>query len=94
MKVVIKKGKSFPSIAKHEGEAAEIRAVAIWQMYEKHHSKFIDSQEDLDSLPEICESISVMFSDGTYVELPLESFKGIFRIVPEGELTDAIYGNK
>ena len=103
MVVTIKKGKSFPAIAKHEGDTVEIRAVVNWTEAADEPSggtdwrvrtQFIDSQEDLDNLSVMCKSISVMFSDGTYVELPIEAFKDIFRIVPKGEMTDALYGNK
>lgn len=54
----------------------------------------IESQIDLDSLPENCYAITLMFEDGSYkVGLPISGFKRMFEIIPEGGLTDGIFGN-
>lgn len=81
----------FPHLK--ESNLVEVRAVANWSENGKKRSRFIDSQKDIDSLPKLCDSISVMFADGAYVEIPLNTFKTLFKIIPKGELTDAIYGD-
>lgn len=77
----------------------EIRVVANWTTADPNdpgkytvEQLFLEKKEDLDKIPELCE-ISIMFEDGTYVQLPLPAFKSIFLIIPKGEYTNAIYGD-
>ena len=84
--LVLKVGKTY----------ADIRTAAKWiesngRVQVTNH-KFFDTQEELDDLPNMCD-IGIMFSDGTHVELPKFVFIEIFEIMPEGDLTDALYGN-
>ena len=97
--IVIIKNTPIPALEQFKNRTAEIRVVVNSMITEvdgtiKLRPIFIDSQEELDNLPELCNIVSVLFEDGTTIKLPLEVFKSVFRIVPEGELTDAIYGNK
>ncbi len=75
---------------------ADIRTAAKWVetngRVDTTKHKFFDTQEELDKLPDMTD-IGIMFSDGTHVELPKFVFIAIFEVIPEGDLTDALYGN-
>lgn len=84
----------------NQKQFVEVRAVANWSSADPntpgtettYHQKFIENKEDLDKIPELCE-ISIMFEDGTYVQLPVQTFKEVFIVIPSGEYSDALYGD-
>ena len=52
--------------------------------------KFLENKKDVDNLPERC-MIDILFEDGTHVQVPLETFRNTFSIIPEGDYTSALY---
>jgi hypothetical protein len=93
-----RKGSELPAWSEYLSRKTyvEIRAVATWDEKDEEGisvecQTFLDCKKDLDRIPDDCD-ISIMFEDGTYVELPIQAFKKIFEIIPDGELTEAIYG--
>jgi len=93
MYVTILENSVFPSCSPllREKGYIEIRAVATWKENSTKCQTFLDSEKDLDRVPQECD-ISIVFEDGTYVELPMQAFMHIFKIIPKGKLTEAIYG--
>lgn len=53
----------------------------------------ITSKEVFDSMEHRNHEIYIEFDNSTVLNMPIEGFVNMFEIIPEGELTDALYGN-
>lgn len=60
--------------------------------YTTYHQTFVDSKRDLDKIRNKCQNITILFEDGTNIQWPLEVFLSEYEVLPDGELTGALYG--
>ena len=58
-----------------------------------YQSVEITSKSVFDSMEKQNHHISIEFDNSTVIEMPIEGFINMFELVPEGELTNALYGN-
>ena len=96
MHIKLNKGKTFPGCNEQFATRGylEIRVVAFYyDKWSTYKQCFVDTKVEFDKLPYLCHTLSILFEDGSNVELPLEAFNRLFTVIPEGELTNALYGN-
>lgn len=96
MNIRLKSNKEFPvyTIYMQKKGYVEVRAVGKWIEGEKVHWEFLDSKKAFDRVANKCETIDLLFEDGSYVELPFTAFNSVFEVLPDGDMMRIIYGSE